>query len=127
MFNQFNQVMAILECFFAKADKHCNIIFVFNYIICVFSSSNLFGLCQHVIGTLAFFLQLTSQLIASVLGQNRFCDTFHAFVGQITAVLLGGGVKVAWRNARSHMQKSGLAKSLVQITQQQYNATCMNH
>ena len=172
MFNQFNQVMAILECFFAKADKHCNIIFVFNYIICVFSSSNLFGLCQHVIGTLAFFLQQTLQLIASArsgvqftllsfVGENCFFDTCHAFVfptkyiglptlhvpcqvcqwskgdyakcvsngavGQITAVLPDGEVKVAWKDARLHMQESGLAKSLVQITQQQYNEACMNH
>ena len=48
-------------------------------------------------------------------------------VGQITAVLPDGEVKVAWKDARLHMQESGLAKSLVQITQQQYNATCMNH
>ena len=162
--------MAILECFFCESGQTLQYHFVFNDIICFFPLP--IGLRQHVIGTLAFFLQQTLQLIASArsgvqftllsfVGENCFFDTCHAFVfptkyiglptlhvpcqvcqwskgdyakcvsngavGQITAVLPDGEVKVAWKDARLHMQESCLAKSLVQITQQQYNEACMNH
>ena len=71
-------------------------------------------------------LHVPSQVCQWSKGDYAKCISNGA-VGQITAVLPDGGVKVAWKDAKLHMQESGSAKTLVQITQQQYNEACMNY